>query len=207
MSARSCSCEARVSDRLILGMQAPALFLDRDGVINEDGGYTHRIEDFRFIDDIFDIGRQARQLGWRIFVITNQAGIGRGLYTEADFLRLTEWMQQRFVVEQAPIDRVYFCPYHPTEALGDYRRESPMRKPNPGMILQARDEFGIDLARSVLIGDKASDIEAGRRAGVGTNLWFRPGAVAADTPADPRYGVAIGRLRQTLAYIQAAAAP
>lgn len=154
-----------------------ALFLDRDGVINEDSGYTHRIEDFVFVDGIFELARAAAARGMPIVVVTNQAGIGRGLYSEQQFQRLTAWMCERFAEAGAPLAGVLHCPYHPTEAVGEYRRESEFRKPGPGMLLQARDELGLDLARSVLVGDKPSDIEAGRRAGVGTTLWLvREGA-------------------------------
>lgn len=152
-------------------MSRPALFLDRDGVINEDRGYVYRVEDFFFMPGIFDLCRHANILGMRIFVITNQAGIGRGYYSECEFARLTEWMRRRFHEERAPIDKVYHCPFHP-EGLGRYRCESQLRKPNPGMILLAREEFCVDLQRSALVGDKPSDVEAGRRAGVGVNILF-----------------------------------
>jgi D-glycero-D-manno-heptose 1,7-bisphosphate phosphatase len=161
-----------------------ALFLDRDGVINEDSGYTYRIDGFVFVPGIFELCRHARAAGLRIFVITNQAGIGRGLYSEDDFQALTRWMLGRFVAAHAPIDKVYHCPYHPQEGLGAYRRESEFRKPNPGMILRARDEFALDLAHSLLVGDKSSDIEAGRRAGVGRNLLLARGASAPAAAAD-----------------------
>jgi len=165
-------------------MTRPALFLDRDGVINEDSGYTHRIADFVFMPGIFDLCRHARGCGLALVVVTNQAGIGRGLYTEADFLLLTSWMEQRFAAEGAALDRVYFCPDHP-DGLGAFRRESAFRKPNPGMLLQARDELALDLPASVLVGDKWSDIEAGQRAGVGVNLLYAPVGVPAG-PQPPR---------------------
>jgi D-glycero-D-manno-heptose 1,7-bisphosphate phosphatase len=151
-----------------------ALFLDRDGVINHDMGYTHRWEDFVFIDGIFDLCRHAKAQGFGLFVVTNQAGIGRGLYTESDFHALTERMRARFDAEGAPIKRVYFDPTHPEHGIGEYRRESFFRKPNPGMLLRAAEDFGLSLAGSVLIGDKPSDIQAGIAAGVGCNLWYRP---------------------------------
>ncbi len=100
-------------------------------------------------------------------VVTNQAGIGRGYYTEADFQRLTEWMVDVFRERGIVIARVYHCPYHPTAGIGAYRRESFDRKPQPGMLLRARDELNLDLARSVFIGDKDSDMAAGLAAGVG----------------------------------------
>jgi D-glycero-D-manno-heptose 1,7-bisphosphate phosphatase len=147
-----------------------ALFLDRDGVINVDHGYVWQTRDFEFMPGIFDLCRAARGQGWRIVVVTNQAGIGRGLYTEADFERLTHWMRARFAAEGAAVDGVYQCPTHPTAGLGRYRTESTLRKPGPGMILQAQADMGLNLARSALVGDKASDIEAGLAAGVGLNL-------------------------------------
>jgi D-glycero-D-manno-heptose 1,7-bisphosphate phosphatase len=151
-------------------MTTPALLLDRDGVINVDHGYVWRAADFEFMPGIFDLGRAAHGLGWRLVVITNQAGIGRGLYTEADFETLTGWMRERFAAEGAALDGVYHCPTHPTAGRGPYRVDSTLRKPGPGMILQARAELGLDLRRSVLVGDKDSDIAAGLAAGVGLNL-------------------------------------
>ena len=152
----------------------PALLLDRDGVINADLGHVHRIADFRFIDGIFDVCRAARDLGFLIIVVTNQAGIGRGLYTEREYRRLTAWMLRQFRQRAIAIARVYHCPFHPRYGKGRYRRESALRKPAPGMILKACKEFDLDLAASVLIGDKQSDIVAGKAAGVGTNILFSP---------------------------------
>jgi D-glycero-D-manno-heptose 1,7-bisphosphate phosphatase len=149
-----------------------ALFLDRDGVINVDHGYVHRSEDFEFIDGIFDLCRYAHAQGWLLVVVTNQAGIARGLYTESDFHELTRWMLARFATEGAPITAVYYCPTHPTVGEGTYRRESFRRKPNPGMLLEAAQEHGIDLQASVLVGDKDSDMQAGVSAGVGTCILF-----------------------------------
>lgn len=181
-------------------VRRPSLLLDRDGVINEDAGYTHRIEDFIFIEGIFDLARGAAACGMPIVVVTNQAGIGRGLYTEEQFQRLTAWMCERFVEQGAPIARVLHCPYHPTEGVGAYRRESEFRKPGPGMLLQARDELGLDLARSVLVGDKPSDIEAGRRAGVGTTLWLvRKGGMPSAGTAGAT--AVITRLRDALPWL------
>lgn len=144
-----------------------ALFLDRDGVINVEKNYVHRIEDFEFLPGIFELCATAQALGFRLVVITNQAGIGRGYYDETDFQRLTHWMREQFHDRGIVIDRVYHCPYHPTEGIGEFRRESFDRKPNPGMILQAQRDLGLDLANSVLLGDKDSDSAAGRAAGIG----------------------------------------
>lgn len=150
--------------------QQSALLLDRDGVINVDHGYVHHPEDFEFIDGIFDVARAAHTSGYKLIVITNQAGIARGYYSEQQFHQLTAWMCNEFSNAGAPIEKVYFSPFHPTEGLGKYKKDDISRKPRPGMICQAQREMNFDLGRSILIGDKASDIQAGITAGVGTNL-------------------------------------
>jgi D-glycero-D-manno-heptose 1,7-bisphosphate phosphatase len=152
------------------GRPNAALFLDRDGVINVDRNYVWRIEEFEFLSGIFELCRTAQEVGLIPIVVTNQAGIGRGYYTERDFEALTEWMLGEFRTRGIGIRRVYHCPYHPTAGIGEYRRDSFDRKPSPGMILRARNDFDIDLSRSVLVGDKDSDIDAGRAAGVGYNV-------------------------------------
>lgn len=160
-------------------MGRPALFLDRDGVINEDLPYVHRVEDFRFMDGIFSLVQTAQRAGYLIVVVTNQAGIGRGLYTEDDFWTLTAWMVDQFARQGCHIDGVYFCPTHPEHGLGRYRVDSVFRKPGPGMLFQASAELNIDLARSILVGDKESDIQAGLAAGVGVNCFLATGPTAA----------------------------
>ncbi len=160
----------------------PALFFDRDGVVNVDHGYCHRIEDFQWIPGIFETIRLARDLGLATVVVTNQAGIGRGLYTETQFAELTEWMKARFVAMGAPLEAVYHCPFHP-DGVPPYNVESPLRKPAPGMLLKAALDLGLDLAASVMVGDRESDIEAGRRAGVRRTALFCTGEVPA-TEAD-----------------------
>ena len=144
----------------------PGLFLDRDGVINEDTNFVYRAEDCRLIDGIADLVRTANQLGYVTCVITNQSGIGRGLYTEADFHRLMDHISLELKDQGALLDAVYFCPYHPVHGIGRYRRESDLRKPAPGMLLRAAAEHGIELARSVLVGDRCTDLQAGNAAGV-----------------------------------------
>lgn len=161
----------------------PALFLDRDGVINRDHGYVHRVEQVEFLPGIFDLGRAAVARGMPVVVVTNQSGIGRGLYTEADFHRLMGWMRGEFARQGVPILAVEFCPDHPREGLGAYRRESPRRKPGPGMLLDAAAAHGLALAGSVLVGDRASDALAGLRAGVGTRILV--GGDAAEAAAAP----------------------
>lgn len=147
-------------------IQRSALFLDRDGVINVDHGYVHRPEDFEFIPGIFDLVRAANEKGYRVVVVTNQAGIGRGYYSEEQFHKLNDWMCERFVEQGCKIDKVYFCPFHPEHGVGSYKRDSEFRKPNPGMLLLAAKEMNLKLNQSILVGDKNSDIDAAASAGV-----------------------------------------
>lgn len=149
-----------------------ALFLDRDGVINHDSGYTSVADNFKFIDGIFDLCRVAKQLGYLLIVVTNQAGIGRGYYSEQDFLTLTQWMRERFEQEGAPITDVFHCPYHPEHGVGQYKIDSFDRKPNPGMLLRASEIHGINLDHSIMIGDKESDMQAAIKAGVGVRCHY-----------------------------------
>lgn len=144
----------------------PGLFLDRDGVINEEAGFLYRWEDCRLVDGIAQLIRTANRLGYVTCVITNQSGIGRGLYSEADFHRLMLSISSELLERNARLDAIYFCPYHPVHGVGHYQRESDCRKPGPGMLLQAAAEHGIDLRRSVLVGDRCTDLEAGHAAGV-----------------------------------------
>jgi len=138
-----------------------ALFIDRDGVINVDKVHVSRKEDFEFNAGIFDLCRSYLDKGYHIIVITNQAGIAKGLYSETDFLRLTSWMVKQFDKQGIKISKVYHCPHHP-----DFTGLCECRKPNPGMILQAKKDFDLDIEQCILIGDKESDLEAGRRAGI-----------------------------------------
>lgn len=156
-------------------MKKPALFLDRDGVINLDNAYVHRKEDFHFIDGIFDLVSEANRAGYVVVIVTNQAGIGRGYYTEEDFHTLMGWVCNQFLQNDARIDAVYFCPHHPEHGVGKYRKESEYRKPRPGMLLRAATELHLDLTQSIIVGDKLSDIEAGRAAGLKTLLYFSEG--------------------------------
>jgi D-glycero-D-manno-heptose 1,7-bisphosphate phosphatase len=159
-------CPAEQEESSAGAGRSPALFLDRDGVINVNHGYVHKIEDVDFVDGIFDLCRQAARLGYRLIVVTNQAGIGRGYYDEAAFISLTEWMAKQFRHQDAPLTAVYFCPHHHEHGIGKYRRHCFFRKPDPGMIRRAAEDHSLDLHRSVLIGDKLSDMTAAERAGV-----------------------------------------
>ena len=144
-----------------------ALFLDRDGVINEDIGYLYRPEKFRFKEGIFELCKAAKEQGYLLIIATNQSGIARGLYSEEDHRKLTDWMLERFSENGVHIDETYYCPFHPKEGLGVYAIDSPDRKPNPGMFLKAQRKHDLDMSRSIAIGDRETDAEAARRAGIG----------------------------------------
>lgn len=145
---------------------APAAFLDRDGVINRDHGYVGRAEDFEFLPGVLAACAILGAWGFRLVVVTNQSGIARGRYTEADFLRLSDWMRGRFAQAGAPLAGVYHCPHHPEGTVAALRRACDCRKPAPGLLLRAIDELGLDPRRSVLFGDKRSDLQAARAAGL-----------------------------------------
>jgi D-glycero-D-manno-heptose 1,7-bisphosphate phosphatase len=138
-----------------------ALFLDRDGVINVEKEYLYKSEDFEFIDGIFELCRHYQDRGYLLFIVTNQSGIARRYYTEEDFHKLTHWMKKEFAKEGIEIQDVYFCPHHPKIS-----GECSCRKPKPGMLLKAAQEYDIDLKNSIMIGDKERDIEAALNAGL-----------------------------------------
>ncbi len=175
--------------RITTGVRAPALFLDRDGVINVDHGYVHCVEQFEFQPGIFELARFAGSMAWPIVVVTNQAGIGRGLYCEADYQAVNTWMCERFQRELAPIAKVYHCPFHPELGIGEYRIDHPWRKPKPGMILQAASDLHLDLSRSSLIGDRISDMEAAAAAGIAERILLDPDGKPAETAGPPHHRV------------------
>ncbi len=146
--------------------QRRALFLDRDGVINHEVGYLHRPEDVRWVEGIVPLCRTAAALGYALVVVTNQSGIARGLYSTADFESLMSWMRAELQGQGVPLDAVYHCPFHPVHGVGEWRREHGDRKPGPGMLLRAARDLGLDLATSVLIGDRCSDVGAANAAGL-----------------------------------------
>ncbi len=143
-----------------------ALFLDRDGVINEEIGYLIRPEDVRFVPGILSLCQTAMRLGYKLVVVTNQSGIARGLYSETDFQALMNWMRETLGRDRVRLDAVYHCPYHPDHGVGDYRREHEDRKPSPGMLWRAAADLGLDLKRSVMVGDRCSDVAAANAAGL-----------------------------------------
>jgi D-glycero-D-manno-heptose 1,7-bisphosphate phosphatase len=155
-------------------MTRKALFLDRDGVVNVDTGYLHEPSECVFVEDIFELVRAANRAGYVVVLVTNQAGIGRGYFTVAQFQAFTDWMLGEFQGRDARIDRVYYCPHHPEFGLGEYRQACTCRKPQPGMFEQARADFDLDLEGSLMIGDKPSDLQAAARAGVAHRFLLAP---------------------------------
>jgi len=150
-----------------MSQQLPALFLDRDGVINLDKGYVSQIENFEWMPGAAACIRNFKARGWYVFVVTNQSGIARGLYTEDAMQKLHAWMLETLVKDGAHIDRIYHCPYHQEGEIARYRKDSFDRKPKPGMLLQAMADFPVKREASFLIGDKDTDIQAAHAAGVG----------------------------------------
>jgi D-glycero-D-manno-heptose 1,7-bisphosphate phosphatase len=147
-------------------MSGRALFLDRDGVVNEEVGYLHRAEEVRFVDGIFSLCRTAAGLGYRLIVVTNQAGIARGYYSEPDFEALMEFMRGELRNQGVELDAVYYCPFHPEHGVGKYRREHEDRKPGTGMLRRGARDFGLELSESVMVGDRCSDVGAANAAGL-----------------------------------------
>ncbi|MCF6435875.1 D-glycero-beta-D-manno-heptose 1,7-bisphosphate 7-phosphatase [Pseudoalteromonas sp. MMG022] len=160
--------------------QNKAIFLDRDGVINVDHAYVHKVEDFEFIDGVFEACQQFIAQGYIIVVVTNQSGIGRGYYDQQQFATLSEWMCGEFAKHQVTISKVYYCPHHPEKALPEFQKECDCRKPSPGMLNEAIAEFDIDVSESVMVGDKLSDIEAARAAGVNLAILVESGQSFSD---------------------------
>ncbi len=144
-------------------MPQRALFLDRDGVINEEVSYLYKPEDVLLVDGILPLCRLAQSLGYKLVVVTNQAGIARGLYTEADFHAVMDRI--RTLLHPITLDAIYFSPWHP-EGTGPYRGDHPDRKPSPGMLLRAAADLSLDLSQSLLIGDRCTDIAAANAAGL-----------------------------------------
>lgn len=146
------------------------IFLDRDGTLNEEVHYLHRKEDLRLLPGVPEALRSLREAGYRIVVVTNQAGVARGYYTEADVHELHRYMNEILQPQGAGVDYFFYCPHHPEHGIGAYKKQCHCRKPETGMFEQAEQYFAVDKAHSWMIGDKLIDIQAGRNYGVHTAL-------------------------------------
>jgi D-glycero-D-manno-heptose 1,7-bisphosphate phosphatase len=152
------------------GLGRKALFLDRDGVINVNHGYVHTPEETEWISPVFDLCRAAQSAGYVLVVVTNQAGIARGYYSEREFLDYTKWVHQQFELRGIRLEATYYCPHHAEAGIGQYRVKCNCRKPRPGMILQAAKDLCLDLGQSVLVGDMETDLAAAVAAQVGSHF-------------------------------------
>jgi len=152
-----------------------AVFLDRDGVVNVDNGYVSEVDDFEFIEGVIEACKTLKAKGYLLVLITNQSGIARGYFTEDQFHTLTEWMDWSLADRGVDLDGIYYCPHHSEKGIGEYKVDCDCRKPKPGMLISAIEELNIDVSRSILVGDKVSDIQAGLAAGVKTNYLVRTG--------------------------------
>jgi D-glycero-D-manno-heptose 1,7-bisphosphate phosphatase len=156
-------------------MICKAAFIDRDGVLNEERAFVHRIEDFVFLPRAVEALRLLKAAGYLLVVITNQSGIARGLYSESDYLTLTKHMRERLMAEGVSLDSVEYCPHLPDAPVERFRADCDCRKPKPGMLRRAIQNLDIEPGASFLVGDRLSDIQAGRAAGIGRCFLVRTG--------------------------------
>lgn len=149
-----------------MNMMDKVIFLDRDGTINEEVHYLHRPEDMVLYPGVGEALGLLNRAGFKLVVVTNQAGVARGYYTEEDVKKLHEYMKRELEAQGAHIDHFFYCPHHPEAGIGDYRRECSCRKPAPGMLQAAEAYYEVDKAHSYMIGDKLADVEAGNNYGI-----------------------------------------
>ena len=161
-------------------MAIKTIFLDRDGVINKEVGYLHKIEDFIFIDGVFEACLSFKKLGYQIIIISNQSGIARGYFTLFDYEKLTKWMLNQFSKKNISILDVFFCPHGP-------KSKCSCRKPKPGMLIDARNKYNIDLEKSWMIGDKETDIESANLAGISNTILLRSGHIINESDSKAKH--------------------
>src|SRR5258707_5740244 len=152
-------------------LRRPAAFFYRDGLLNEDTGYVHRSDQVRWVEGARETVRWLNDAGYLVFVVTNQAGIARGLYSEEHVDSLHGWMSAELRIHGAHIDSIEYCPFHPEGTVERYKRVSDLRKPAPGMIRKLLSEWPVDASQSFLVGDRESDIEAAAAAGIRGHLF------------------------------------
>jgi D-glycero-D-manno-heptose 1,7-bisphosphate phosphatase len=157
---------AEASEVVAAWRHKPAVFFDRDGVLNEDLGHVHSPDRFRWIEGAVEAVKRVNDSGRLAIVVTNQAGIGRGMYSEEEFAVFCSWIAGQLAQRGAHIDATYYCPHHPTEGVGAYHVVCDCRKPEPGMLTRAIREWDVDVPESVLIGDKDGDLAAAAAVGV-----------------------------------------
>ncbi|KEY91712.1 D,D-heptose 1,7-bisphosphate phosphatase [Candidatus Photodesmus blepharus] len=161
-------------------MIKPAIFLDRDGVINIDYGYVHNKRNFDFIENVFEATQNLKKMGYMLVLVTNQSGIAQGIFTKESFLSLTCWMNRCFSNNNVNFDAIYYCPHHAERGIGKYKKNCYCRKPNPGMLIAACKSLQIDMKNSAMIGDKIEDMMAAKSAGINTRILVRTGKSITD---------------------------
>lgn len=164
---------------------APGVLVDRDGTLIRDVGHLSRVEQIEVLPRAADALRLLRARGLKIAIVTNQSAVGRGLLDEKGLEAIHRELVKRLAAEGASVDAIYYCPHHPTEAVGAYRMRCDCRKPDTGMALRAAAELNLDLARSYMIGDKPSDMDLAARVGargilIDAGLAANSGAAARD---------------------------
>jgi len=168
-------------------MSIKTVFLDRDGVINKEVGYLHKIQDFEFIDGVFEACLYFQSLNYQIIIVTNQSGIGRGYYDEDTFHVVNNWMLNQFKDQGVNILDVFFCPHAP-------EANCNCRKPKPGMFNQANDKYSIDTKKSWMIGDKEADIQAANSAGIQNTVLVKSGHDIDETNSNAKF--ILGSIKQ-----------
>ncbi|WP_367680717.1 D-glycero-beta-D-manno-heptose 1,7-bisphosphate 7-phosphatase [Candidatus Fukatsuia anoeciicola] len=158
-----------------MNQSIPAIFLDRDGTINIDYGYVYKIDDFQFIEGVIEACRKLKAMGFALVLLTNQSGIAREKFTEAQFITLTKWMNWSLADNGVNLDGIYFCPHHPKSNADKYRQFCYCRKPSPGMLLRAKNELHINMAASYMAGDTIEDMQAAQAAHVTSKVLLRSG--------------------------------
>nr|ADA82659.1 D,D-heptose 1,7-bisphosphate phosphatase [Candidatus Blochmannia nearcticus] len=152
-----------------------AIFIDRDGTINVDNHYVHNISEFYFIDNVINAMIELKKMNFFLIIVTNQSGIAQGLFTQKEFMSLTRWMISYLQLYCIHINAIYFCPHHLQGTVKQFRQNCLCRKPKPGMLLDAKKRFNINMDASYMVGDTANDMLAGQLAGIGTNVLVRSG--------------------------------
>lgn len=153
-------------NRELVTVKRPAVFFDRDGVLNFDRGYTYKKQDLEWISGAQSAIKSLNERGYFVFVVTNQAGVARGYYSCSEVEAFHEHMNSELAISGARIDAFSYCPYHPEGVVDQYRKHSDFRKPNPGMIVDLIANWPVDVGRSFLVGDQETDIKAAEAAGV-----------------------------------------